>query len=287
MKPNVFSKVAILGLGLIGGSVGLDIKKQKLASKVVGYNRSGKGRRLALKKKACDEVFASPEAAVEDADLVILATPVQTISHLARAIAPRLKPGAIITDVGSTKEHVVKKLKRLLPSTVFYVGGHPIAGNERSGMEAAVNGLFNSRWWILTPHRGGKRYRIASRCLEGWIKKFGARTAMMSPQDHDRVLAMISHLPHLVAYAMVDTAAAWRGGKAIRYSAGGFRDFTRIAASSAQMWAEICMDNRGPILRMLKKYEKHLGQIQKLIAAGHGKKLERLFNSVGRVRRRL
>ena len=279
--------MAILGLGLIGGSIALDIKKKKLAREVVGYNRSPQGRREALKRKACDNVFSDPQKAVLGADLVILATPVQTIPQLARQIAGSLKKGAIVTDVGSTKLRIVKKLQGCLPKHVVFMGGHPIAGTEKTGMQSAVHHLFEGRWWLFTPTQDSRSVRSALQKLQRLAKELGSKTASLPPQQHDQLLALISHLPHMSAYALMDTALTLDKRQPLKYAAGGFRDYTRIAASSPQMWSEICLDNAGPLLKMIERFEKSLGKIKSLIAKRDAEGLIRFFESASEVRRKL
>lgn len=286
-KKPLFDTVAILGLGLIGGSLALEIRHRGLARRVVGYNRSEKGRRLAKKRGACHAVSGDPVRAVREADLVILATPVQSTIPLARTIAPHLKPGALVTDVGSTKQHLVKALGRLFPSRVDFLGSHPIAGTERSGMAAAQRDLFSGRWWLLTPEGRNPREKKALARLKRLAAALGAKPATMSPGQHDRSLALISHLPHMAAYALVDTALGVDQGRALKFSAGGFRDYTRIAASSPRMWSEICLENRENILKMITRYEKSLKRIKSLLRRKDTKGLEDFFQKSARVRRKL
>jgi cyclohexadieny/prephenate dehydrogenase len=274
-------------LGLIGGSIALEVRSKGLAKRVVGYNRSAKGRRIALKRKACHQVYSRPELAVTESDLVILATPVRTVSGIARDISASLAAGAIVTDVGSTKENIVRRLERLLPKHVSFIGGHPIAGTEKSGMASACLSLFKNRWWLVTPRPPSVRNSLALSKLEKFIKALGAKPARMTPRDHDWALAVISHLPHMAAYALVDTALKVKNGRSLRFAAGGFRDFTRIAASSPQMWAEICLDNKEAILATLGRFEKSLAEIKKRISKQDGRGLEKFFAKTAQVRRKL
>ena len=278
-----FQQITILGLGLIGGSIALEAKKHKLAKRVVGYNRSLKSRRSALKRKACDAVFGRPEAAVQGSDLVILATPVKTIPKLAKIIAPHLEKGALVTDVGSTKAEVVRQLNKILPAEVNFIGGHPIAGTENSGMDSALLNLFQGRWWIFTP--GTKRNGFNK--LRSFARAMGAKVGQMSPREHDATLAAISHLPHMAAYGLVDTVLHFRNGKALQYAAGGFKDYTRIAASSPQMWAEICLDNRSELLKLIGSFERSIGRIKRMVEKQDGSALEKLFETAASNRRKL
>lgn len=286
MKP-LFNQVSILGLGLIGGSLALDLKMKGLARRVVAYNRSSKRCKIAIKKGACHAAFTNPITAVRDSDLIVFATPVGTIPAIARKVAPHLKAGAVLTDVGSTKAVLVKKLDAIFGSETPFVGSHPIAGTEHSGVESAVSGLFQDRWWLFTPTRKTASHQKALRQLKSLVKSLGAKTAEMTPKDHDRYLALVSHLPHMLAYGLVETVRKTDGGKALRYSGSSFGDFTRIAASSPQMWAEICLDNRETLGSMMDQFEKTLAKIRRAVGKGDAKTLTRLFSDASRVRRKL
>lgn len=278
-----FPQVAVLGLGLIGGSIALDLKKNRLAKRVVGYNRSAASRRSALRRKACDAVFSDPTKAVAGADLVILATPVRHIPALAKQIAPYLKPGAVVTDVGSTKEKIVVQAGRFLKSGNPFVGGHPIAGTEQSGMAAAVSGLFQKRWWILTPVADSKSRQAVIR-LSGLLKKLGARVTVMTPREHDRILAAVSHLPHMVAYSLMHAVMPYKKGRALRFAGSSFRDVTRITSSSAEMWTDICLENRDSILAWIQSFETILSKLKRNLAKGKAKELNRFFSKAAKTR---
>lgn len=284
MKKFPFNTVAILGLGLIGGSLALDLKARRLCRRVVGYNRSAKGRAAAKRRKACDAVFARPEDAVVGADLVVLATPVRHIPKLARAIAPHLKAGAVVTDVGSTKEGLVKAVERALPRSAVFIGGHPIAGTEHSGMDAAEKNLFAGRWWILTP---GKKNAKAAARLKALARGLGAKVAVLAPREHDRFLAAVSHLPHVAAFSLVDAVWGFQGGRAIRYAGGSFRDVTRVAASSPEMWTDIALENRTAILDLTARFQKSLSRLRALIARGDAAGLQAFFAAASRARKKL
>jgi prephenate dehydrogenase len=286
MKPS-FPKVAILGLGLIGGSIALDLKKRRLARHITGYNRSAASRRLALRRKACDAVFSDPSKAVQDADLVILATPVRHIPALARQIAASLKPGALVTDVGSTKEKIAAQVRRALKKENLFVGGHPIAGTEHSGMAAAVAGLFQDRWWILTPNSNDAKTKGAVAQLSALWKKLGAKVQVMSPREHDQILAGISHLPHMMAYSLMHAVMAFQKGVALRFAGSSFRDVTRITASSAEMWTDICLENRAALLKWVQSFEKVLTKLKKGIAKGDARALQRFFSTAAKTRSQL
>lgn len=286
MKP-LFQKISILGLGLLGGSIALEIKKRRLADTVLGYNRSAKSRRIALNRKACDQAFADPIKAVADADLVILATPVRNIPTLAKKIAPHLKRGALVTDVGSTKEVLIREVAKALPKNVFFIGGHPIAGTEKTGMESAELGLFQDHWWVLVPGRRGSASNEGVKKLYRLVKALGAKPVTMSPRDHDQILGAISHLPHLLAYSLMHTVTNFQKGRALKFAGRSFRDVTRIAASSPTMWTDICLDNRRALLDWLKKYEKILKSLKKDLASGKGQRLQHFFERAAQARRNI
>lgn len=282
MKP-IFQKVAILGLGLIGGSLALELKRLGLAKSVVGYNRSPESRRVALKRKACDAVFDDPQEAVKDADLVVLALPVRTIPNVAKIIAPFLKKGAVVTDVGSSKASLNSELRRAVPRHAIWIGGHPIAGTENTGMASAETGLFKGRWWILTPE--GKQK--AEPRLVRLLKAIGAKVKSMPAAEHDRVVAAISHLPHMLAFSLVHLASKGKKDRALEFAGSSFRDATRVAASSADMWVDISLDNRPAILAALKDYEKLLKALSRDIQGGREKSLKSFFESAAKIRRKL
>jgi cyclohexadieny/prephenate dehydrogenase len=241
---------------------------------------------LAKRRRACDKVTAHPKIAVQGADLIVLATPVGTIPRLAREVAGSLEPGAIITDVGSTKNMLVQKLEKIFPPELRFIGGHPIAGTEKSGMAAALPNLFKDRWWIFTPTRSDEGSRKALKKLTHFAKALGSRTANLSPRLHDETLAAISHLPHAVAYTLVDTARRVRRGVCLKYAAGGFRDYTRIAASSPQMWADIFIENREEILRMLLNLERSIKKFKSMVSRRDKKALYKFLDSVAKLRRK-
>jgi len=240
-----------------------------------------------LRRKACDQVFSDPASAVRDADLVILATPVQSIPKLARLIAPHLKKGCLVTDVGSTKEKLVRELRRLLPKDVHFIGGHPIAGTEHSGMAAAQKGLFQDRWWILTPESKGPSERKVLRDLERCLQQLGAKTALMDPKQHDEILAWVSHLPHLLAYSLVDAVQGYQKGRALGFAGSSFLDGTRVAKSSALMWRDIVLDNRETLLKKIADFKKTLSKVEKLLRQKNGSALERFFHASAEIRRGL
>ena len=238
MKSD-FNNICIVGLGLIGGSVGLAIKKKKLLCKTIGYAKTKKTLTKATDRGLVDSTESTLSRAVEKADLVILATPLSTFKPLIQEMAPFLKRGCIITDTGSAKYLVIEELKDLIPYGVEFVPGHPIAGTEESGPDSGFPELFENRWCILTPTKNNSKDSI--KAIKNFWELLGSKVEIMDALHHDKVLAITSHIPHLIAYNIVGTAndlANVTDLEVIKYSAGGFRDFTRIAASDPKMWSD-------------------------------------------------
>jgi cyclohexadieny/prephenate dehydrogenase len=282
----MFERVALLGLGLIGSSLSHATRRGKLASHIAGYARSAETRAIALEIGIVDSVHETAADAVADADLVILCTPVGTYAELARGIGPHLKQGAILTDVGSVKGAVVKDIAPHLPLNVHFVPGHPIAGTEQSGPRAGFATLFDNRWCILTPPPHTNAEAVAR--LKAYWEALGSKVDEMTPEHHDLVLAITSHLPHLIAYNTVATAADLEevtDSEVIKYSAGGFRDFTRIAASDPTMWRDVFLNNREAVLEMLGRFSEELSALQRAIRWGDGETLFELFTRARDVRR--
>jgi prephenate dehydrogenase len=278
-------RVAIIGVGLIGGSFALALKKARRCGHVVGAGRSRANLARARRIGAIDSV-ASLEDAVRDADLVLLSTPVSHFEKLFRRIKPHLKPSALVTDGGSTKRDVVAAARRGLGRRIGqFVPAHPVAGAEKSGAAAASADLFKGRRVILTPLKENAPASI--RKLKALWRACGARVNAMSPAAHDKVLAAVSHLPHVLAYALVNELKGRANAAALfEHAAGGFRDFTRIASSHPEMWRDICVANRDEIVREMRRYSGRLRRMEKLIHAGRGASLERLFASAREARDR-
>jgi cyclohexadieny/prephenate dehydrogenase len=282
----MFGRVALIGVGLIGSSLARLMQRDRLAEEIVACARS----RATLDKvealQLAQRTTLDPAAAVRGADLVVVATPLSAYGEVARAIAPALRPGAIVTDVGSTKESVVRDLGAALPAGVHLVPGHPVAGTEHSGPEAGFAELFAGRWCILTPEDTVDAAAV-TRVEELW-EAAGMKVVRMSAEHHDKVLAVTSHLPHLIAYTIVATATDLEEdmkSEVIKFSAGGFRDFTRIAASDPVMWRDIFLANREAVLEMLQRFNEDLTALQRAIRWGEGDKLEELFTRTRAVRR--
>ncbi len=283
---TLFGRVAFIGIGLIGASMALAIRRAKVADVIVCCDSSPKARKTALDLGIVNQAFKDAGRAVDGADLVVIATPVRSYGAIAKAIAPHLKAGAIVTDTGSVKKDVIAAVKPHLPRTAHFVPGHPIAGTEHSGPEAGFAELFQNRWSILTPPPRTSPKAVA-KVAELW-KRIGAKVDIMEPDHHDMVLAITSHLPHLIAYTIVGTATDLEGDlkrEVIKYSASGFRDFTRIAASDPVMWRDIFLTNAPSVLEILQRFTEDLTALQKAIRKGDGKTLEDLFTRTRAVRR--
>lgn len=272
-----FERVAIIGVGLIGGSLSLEARDTGWFGYVTGCGRTTPNLEVAKKAGIIDEYTNDPVEAVEGADLVILATPVTSIVGLAETIAPALKKGAIVTDVGSVKGEMVTELEEALGTDARLVAGHPVAGSEEFGAAAAVKGLFKGRRCILTPT--DKTDKEALELITGLWQTTGMEVVEMDPFAHDRIMAAISHLPHLVAYALVETVLKLKESEpgVMDFAAGGFHDFTRIAGSSPEMWRDIFQLNSDAVLEILDSYNQVLADLKDLIERGDWEALEKTF----------
>ena len=280
----LFERVAIIGVGLIGGSFALALKQASACEHVVGAGRDPGNMNLAVQRGAIDSIAPDPAAAARGADLVLLATPV---SHYPRILSSMsLRSKAIVTDAGSTKRDVVAAARNALKEKIAqFVPGHPIAGAEKSGVAAATPELFRNRTVVLTPLPENPAVAV-SKVEQAW-ESCGARITKMNPDEHDAVLAAVSHLPHVLAFALVrDIAARANAARLFSYAAGGFRDFTRIASSHPEMWRDICIANRDRLLEEIDRYSKNLGSIRKIIEAADSAALEKLFSDARAARRR-
>ncbi|UCH72993.1 MAG: prephenate/arogenate dehydrogenase family protein [Rhodospirillales bacterium] len=298
MSDLLFKRVALIGLGLEGSSLAWVMKRDGLAGHIAGSARTRATLDKAMELGFVDSVHENVADAVAGADLVMLCTPVSTFADIAARIAPALKAGAIVSDVGSVKLAVIRDVGPLLPTGVHFVPGHPVAGTEHSGPESGFAELFEHRYCILTPPPGTDADAV-ERVAELW-RRAGSRVEFMDAHHHDRVLAITSHLPHLIAYTIVGTAAdlesqlrreaASNGdvvetSEVIKYSAGGFRDFTRIAGSDPVMWRDVFLNNRDAVLEMLGRFVEDLTALQRAIRWGEGETLEDLFRRTREVRR--
>ncbi len=280
-----FARVSIIGLGLIGSSVARAIRANMPTVQLTGHDADEATRETARALELVDDVTDTIGAAVIDADLVILAVPVGAMGDVAAALAPDLPAEAIVSDVGSSKASVLAALQAALPRHAV-IPAHPVAGTERSGPEAGFAALFHNRWCILTPPAGADPAKVAQ--LEAFWQKLGANVEQMDAAHHDLVLAITSHLPHLIAYTIVGTASDLESvtqSEVIKYSAGGFRDFTRIAASDPTMWRDVFLTNKDAVLEMLQRFSEDLTALQRAIRWGDGDALFDLFTRTRAVRR--
>lgn len=281
-----FETIALIGIGLIGSSIAREIKDKGLAGSVTISTRSQETLKRAEALNLGDRYTTSSAEAVKDADLVIISVPVGASGAVAAEIAPNLKPGAIVTDVGSTKGSVIAQMAPHMPPGVHFIPGHPIAGTEYSGPDAGFIGLFKGRWCILTPLPDTDEAAKAK--LRTFWETLGSMVDDMDPEHHDKVLAIVSHLPHIIAYNIVGTAddlEAVTESEVIKYSASGFRDFTRLAASDPTMWRDVCLHNKDAILEMLSRFSEDLAYLQRAIRWGDGDKLFDLFTRTRAIRR--
>jgi len=288
MAAPLFERVALIGIGLIGSSLARRVKRDGLAATIVCCAKSERSRKTALALGIVDAVHARAEDCVEGADLVILCSPLGTYAEIAKAIAPRLRPGAILTDVGSVKGQAIAQVAPHVPAGVHFVPGHPVAGTEHSGPESGFAELFDGRWFILTPTPGTDEAAV-ERLAEFW-RRCGMNIERMDPKHHDIVLALTSHLPHLIAYCIVGTATHLEeltNSEVMKFAAGGFRDFTRIAASDPVMWRDVFLNNREAVLEMLGRFDEDLTALQRMVRYGEGDKLEEWFTRTRAVRRSL
>lgn len=282
----IYPRVALLGLGLIAGSMALAMRKFGLTSHITGYARSQETRDIALEIGLVDQVFPSAAEAVKDADLVVFCVPVGAMSSLAQEIAPHLKAGATITDVGSVKKAVIDAIGPYVPGAVEFIPGHPLAGTEHSGPRSGFDSLFKNRWCLLTPLEGTDPDALAQ--LRALWEGMGAKVDHMDADHHDLVLAVTSHAPHLIAYTMVGVADDLQRvteSEVINYSAAGFRDFTRIAASDPTMWRDVFLNNKEATLEILGRFTEELFDLQRAIRRGDGGHLFDYFTRTRAIRR--
>lgn len=288
MSEPHFKKVALIGIGLIGSSLARVIRDRHLADTIAIATRSEGTLKRAEELALGDLYSLSAAEAVRDANLVIVSVPVGASGVVAKEIAGSLAPGAIVTDVGSTKSSVIAQMQPHMPAQVHFIPGHPIAGTEHSGPDAGFASLFTDRWCVLTPTPGTDSQAIET--LTRFWQACGSHVDRMDPAHHDLVLAIVSHLPHLIAYNIVGTAEhleAVSETEVIKYSASGFRDFTRLAASDPTMWRDVCLHNREAILEMLGRFTEDLSALQRDIRFGNGEALFDLFTRTRAIRRNI
>jgi cyclohexadieny/prephenate dehydrogenase len=284
--PPHFRRVALIGIGLVNGSLALVMRREKLADEIVACARTERTLAKARELGLADRTTTAPLEAVEGADLVVIGTPPASAGPVARAMAPGLAENAIVTDVGSIKAKIIRDVVPRLPARSRFVAGHPVAGTEHSGPEAAFDTLFENRHCILTPIEDTDPEAVA--VVAGMWRAAGMRVETMTPEHHDRVLAITSHLPHLIAYCIVGTVADLEEhlqSEVLRYAAGGFTDFTRIAGSDPVMWRDVFLHNREAVLEMLGRFSEDLAALQRAIRWGEGDKLQDLFTRTRAIRR--
>jgi cyclohexadieny/prephenate dehydrogenase len=278
----LINKLALIGVGLIGGSIARAARASGAAKTIVATARSPETRRRVMELGFADQVTETNEEAVKDADLVIVSIPVGASGLVAKEIGPHLKKGAILSDVGSVKGSVVRDMAPFVPQGVHFIPAHPVAGTENSGPDSGFAELFVNRWCILTPVNGTED--AATDTLKAFWEKLGANVQIMTPEHHDLVLAITSHLPHLIAYTIVGTAnelGEVTESEVLKFSAGGFRDFTRIAASDPTMWRDVFLHNKEAVLEMLGTFNEDLSKLTRAIRRGDG---EALFEHFARTR---
>ena len=283
---KVYDSVALIGLGLIASSMFWAIKRAGLAGEVTGYARSQETRDTARRIGLCDRVCDSAREAVEGADLVVLCVPVGAMGQVAADLAPALKPGATVSDVGSVKRAVIDAVAPHIPSGVHFIPAHPLAGTEHSGPESGFESLFDNRWCLLVPDNGADEQAIVA--LQQLWQGMGANVDRMDPAHHDLVLAVTSHAPHLIAYTMVgvaDDLSRVTDSEVINYSAAGFRDFTRIAASDPTMWRDVFLSNKDATLEILGRFTEELFALQRAIRREDGAHLHDYFTRTRQIRR--
>jgi cyclohexadieny/prephenate dehydrogenase len=285
MTAPIYDRVALIGLGLIASSMGHAMKAGGLAGAITGHAKTPATRAAALELGFCDEVFETAAEAVKGADLVVLAVPVGVMGEVAAEIAPHLKPGATVTDVGSVKQAVIDAVAPHIPKGVNFIPGHPLAGTEHSGPRSGFAELFRNRWCLLIP--GDAPPEGVARLRSLW-EAMGANVDEMDASHHDLVLAVVSHTPHLIAYTMVGVADHMRRvseSEVIKYSASGFRDFTRIAASDPTMWRDVFLTNKEATLDILGRFTEELFMLQRAIRMGDGQQLFDYFTRTRAIRR--
>ena len=282
----IYQRVALIGLGLIAGSMALAARRAGVAGEITGYARTEKTRQTTRRIGLVDRVCDSVAEAVEGADLVVLCVPVGAMGAVAEEIAPHLAPGATVSDVGSVKQAVVEAVAPHLPEGVHFVPAHPMAGTEHSGPESGFAELFDNRWTLIVPQEGVDEAAVER--LSAFWRALGANTERMEVEHHDLVCAVVSHIPHMIAYTMVGVADDFRRvseQEVIKFSAAGFRDFTRIAASDPTMWRDVFLNNKQATLEILGRFTEELFALQRAIRTGDGEHLFDYFTHTRDIRR--
>ena len=284
----MFKKICIIGCGLIGSSIARAIRKKKLSSKIVSSNRSDLVNKKVIELKIVDDSNSDTKKMVEGSDLIIIATPLSSYENVILKIKDSLKSGSILTDVGSVKENVIGLIEKNVPKNVSWISSHPIAGTEESGPEAGFSELFENKWCILTPSKKTNDKDI--KLLETFWEKIGSKVVIMDAKQHDYILSITSHMPHLIAYNIVNTTLKAQDKKesdVVKYSAGGLRDFTRIAASNPIMWRDVFVQNKKNTSMMIDNFITNLEDLKKAIENEDGKKLEEIFTKTKKIRKEI
>ena len=284
----MFKKVCVIGCGLIGSSLARAIKKNNLSTKIVSSNRSDAVNKKVIELKIVDDSSSDTKKMASGSDLIIIATPLSSYENVISKIKNSLKNGTILTDVGSVKENIINLVEKAVPENVSWISSHPIAGTEESGPEMGFSELFENRWCILTPSKKAKEKDI--KLLETFWKKIGSKVDVMEAKQHDYILSVTSHIPHLIAYNIVNMTLDLQDKKEsgiVKYSAGGLRDFTRIAASNPIMWRDIFIQNKKNTSKMINKFIENLEDLKKAIENEDGKKLEEIFTKTKKIRKKI
>ncbi len=282
----MFKKICIIGCGLIGSSLARAVKKNNLAEKIVSSNRSDVVNKKVIELKIVDDSSSDTKKMVDGSDLVVIATPLSSYEDVISKIKNSLKDGVILTDVGSVKENIINLIEKNIPESISWIASHPIAGTEESGPEAGFSELFQNRWCILTPSKKAKEKDI--NLLQTFWEKVGSKVDIMQAKQHDYILSITSHIPHLIAYNIVNTSLNIQDEKKstiVKYSAGGLRDFTRIAASNPIMWRDVFIQNKKNTSKMIDQFIKNLEDLKKAIENEDGKKLEQIFTKTKKIRK--
>jgi len=282
---KLFEKITIIGVGLLGASLAKACKERGLVGEIAGYGRNRENLEKARQLKIIDHCPADLAEAVKDADLIVLCTPVSTLVPLLQNMASAVRPGTLITDVGSVKGPVVKGIDQLMPEGVFFVGSHPIAGGENSGLEASTANLYQDAKCIVTPTTATDKTALEK--ISALWKAVGMKVISLSTDEHDFIFGAVSHLPHIVAYALMNTLGALKtpdGCEVTAYSGAGLRDITRIASSDPVMWRDICLSNRDHLLNLIDEFQQKLEEIRHTIEKGDGEELKKEFMDANKYR---
>ena len=277
----MFNRITILGVGLLGASFALALKENGLCRTITGYGRNRENLQRAKERNIIDSFEQDPVAACRDSDLIMLSAPVGSFLGLAKAIVPALKKGAVLTDVGSVKGKLVREIEKMMPKAVHYIGGHPIAGSDRSGIDSANAELFRNARCVITPTENSDPSALD--IIQNLWKALGSEIVILNPEEHDRIYASVSHLPHLIAYAMVNTVAEMDRSY-LDFSGKGFMDSTRIACSSEELWNDICFLNRDNLVEVLAVFQKNLYRMDQYLKTGDEASLKAEFRKARTLR---